>query len=148
MKEAMMKHRSMIALVTLLAVAVSPAIAAAAPCCCAQKPVEAVKSCCRKADDSARASAAALQPCCAKREPVRSSVAPRTCCCVESIPALPVSRDDATAKQTVRGATFAVAPASIAAVVPSFATHRAEAVVGPPPLCGPPLLALLCTWLK
>jgi hypothetical protein len=144
----MSKHRPIIALVTLQAVAASPAIAMTAPCCCTQRPVETVKACCQEADDAARIASAAPKACSAKQERAPNSVAPPACCCVESTPAVPTSRDDPTAKQTVREATFAVAPLSFAAVAPSCTTNCAEAVAEPPRLSGPRLLALYCIWLK
>jgi hypothetical protein len=141
-------HRPIISLVTLLALAASPAMAMTASCCCAKKPVEVVKSCCQKTSETTEAPTAAVKPCCAKRELAHQSVGARACCCVEPTPAVLTSRNDATANQTVRETTLAVAPTSIAALVPAFTPIRVEAATEPPPLSGPPLLALYCTWLK
>jgi hypothetical protein len=138
--------KTLVAVVTLAAVAAQPALAALHTCCCI-RPVEAERSCCAaKHAEQEPAAGAAPHSCCATKMPAPAVVQTAGCCCVKTSPAVPTARD------LVQTVTEQSPQAPVSAVVDLF--DAAPAACGEilsaeaRPLTGPPLLALYCIWRK
>jgi hypothetical protein len=142
------RANTMIATLTLLAVAANPVLALSLPCCCTQQ-AEQAPSCCERvaAETECVPPVAPRHGCCAKHQ--HATQVDRLdggCCCVKAAVSIAPARETlAKAEQQLFG--LATLPPIVSIRLPS--TER-RLDIGPLRglVSGPPLLALHCTWQK
>lgn len=136
--------QSIVAAITLLAVAANPVVAMAMPCCCT-KPIEQRRSCCQTAQTT---SSDNHSDCCAEKPDSNSLAQYRADCCCVTAPLTSTSAQENAVKPSVEKHSFDVMFLVADDPVPLPTSHYLENSPSRFSLSGPSLLALYCIWLE